>query len=123
MKFLDNLKISAKMLGVLGLLGAVTTGLFIFGSVEMRAIDTEYAGLTDRLARLERAGLVLRSRSAADARSLLVELTDAGRRVAEAAFRQDMAAEKALLAGLNEAERLRLASLLAKLARSLGGSA
>jgi methyl-accepting chemotaxis protein len=50
MKFLDNLKISAKMLGNLGLLGAVMAGLVIFSSVEMDSIDTEYTELTDKLA-------------------------------------------------------------------------
>ena len=50
MKFLDNLNISIKMLGVLGLLGAVTAGLVVLSGVEMRAIDTDYTGLTDRLA-------------------------------------------------------------------------
>jgi methyl-accepting chemotaxis protein len=50
MKFLDNHKISAKMLGNLGLLAAVTAGLVIFSSSEMTAIDKEYTELTDRLA-------------------------------------------------------------------------
>ena len=73
-------------------------------------------GLTDRLARLETAGLVRRAPSEADARSLLVELTAAGRKRAEAAFREDMAVEKALLGGLTSAEREQLGRLLAKLA-------
>lgn len=72
-------------------------------------------GLTDRLARLERLGLVRRRANEQDARSLLVELTTKGRRVGEAAFRQDMQVELALLSGLSEAERKQLSFLLARL--------
>ena len=76
-------------------------------------------GLTNRLARLEAAGLVSRPLSEADSRSLLAELTPAGRRVAEAAFREDMRVEADLLKGLTKAETRQLALLLAKLASSL----
>lgn len=76
-------------------------------------------GLTNRLARLEAAGLVTRPPSDEDSRSLLAELTPAGRRVAEAAFRDDMRVEADLLKGLNRAETRQLALLLAKLASSL----
>jgi DNA-binding MarR family transcriptional regulator len=73
-------------------------------------------GLTDRLARLESAGLVRRLASEADARSLLVELTPSGRKRTEAAFREDMATEKQLLTGLTSEERVLLGRLLARLA-------
>jgi len=73
-------------------------------------------GLTDRLARLEAAGLVRRVPSEVDARSLLVELTPAGRKRAEIAFREDMQVEKAMLAALTASEREQLGRLLAKLA-------
>ncbi|MCB4769393.1 MarR family transcriptional regulator [Ancylobacter sp. Lp-2] len=76
-------------------------------------------GLTDRLARLEKAGLVVRRPSESDARSLLVELTDEGRARAEAAFRADMAAEARLLTVLTREEREQLASLLARLAMAM----
>lgn len=79
-------------------------------------------GLTDRLARLEKAGLVKRLPSPDDARSLLVELTPLGRRRATAAFREDMAVEARLLAGLSSREKRQLAALLSKLARSIGGT-
>jgi DNA-binding MarR family transcriptional regulator len=72
-------------------------------------------GLTDRLARLAEAGLVVRTPSEHDARSLLVELTEEGRRRAEAAFREDMATEARLVAGLDQAEQAALAKLLCKL--------
>lgn len=76
-------------------------------------------GLTNRLARLEAAGFVTRPPSEADSRSLLAELTPAGRRVAEAAFREDMQVEADLLRGLTKAETRQLALLLSKLASSL----
>lgn len=76
-------------------------------------------GLTDRLDRLRRAGLIRREPSPDDRRSLLVQLTPDGRKRAEAAFREDMALERELLAGLQEQELDDLARLLAKLASSL----
>lgn len=78
-------------------------------------------GLTDRLARLEKAGLVERLPSDTDARSLLVQLTTAGRQLAETAFREDMLVEAELLAALSAEERAQLGNLLAKLASGLPG--
>lgn len=72
-------------------------------------------GLTDRLNRLQKAGLIARQRCGYDARSLLVELTTKGHAVAQTAFREDMALEAQLLEGLTEAERTQLAALLARL--------
>jgi DNA-binding MarR family transcriptional regulator len=80
-----------------------------------RSLMISSGGLTDRLARLAEAGLVVRTPSARDARSLLVELTKEGQRRAEAAFREDMVVEARLLAGLNDREQTALATLLAKL--------
>ncbi len=76
-------------------------------------------GLTDRLNRLTKAGLVLREPSPDDARSLLVKLTPKGLQSAQSAFREDMATERALLRGLSVAEQDQLAALLSKLALSL----
>jgi DNA-binding MarR family transcriptional regulator len=84
-----------------------------------RTLMISSGGLTDRLTRLEKAGLVRRSPGEADKRSLLVELTKAGRDKAEAAFREDMALEKKLLAGLTKSDRGKLAELLRKLAFSV----
>lgn len=80
-------------------------------------------GLTDRLDRLESAGLVRRVPSDADARSLLVELTPSGRKRAEQAFRADMALEKSLLRSLTADEREQLGRLLAKLGMQLAKTA
>ncbi|MDB5492675.1 MAG: MarR family transcriptional regulator [Phenylobacterium sp.] len=81
-----------------------------------RSLMISSGGLTDRLARLAAAGLVARPPSPQDARSLLVQLTDEGRRRAEAAFREDMAVERNLLAGLDDRDREMLSALLSKLA-------
>lgn len=72
-------------------------------------------GLTHRLDRLEKAGLVAREQAPHDGRSLLVVLTEEGRARAEAAFRTDMASEARFLDALDQAERDALAGLLRKL--------
>lgn len=72
-------------------------------------------GLTHRLDRLEKAGLVRREKSAKDGRSVQVALTEAGAELAERAFRTDMASELAFLQPLDEGERELLAGLLRKL--------
>lgn len=76
-------------------------------------------GLTARLDRLEKAGLVRRSAADADARSLLVELTPDGRKRIEAAFRDDMAIENKMVEALSASERADLVRLLRKLALAL----
>ncbi|MDO9418891.1 MarR family winged helix-turn-helix transcriptional regulator [Pararhizobium sp.] len=72
-------------------------------------------GLTHRLDRLEKAGLIRRERSENDGRGFAVCLTDEGAQRAEMAFRADMASESAFLAGLDPAERVSLSGLLRKL--------
>lgn len=79
-------------------------------------------GLTHRLARLDRAGLIRREPSPEDGRSLLVCLTEEGRGRAEAAFRADMESETKFLADLDPADREALRGLLRKLAISVEGS-
>ena len=84
-----------------------------------RAMMISSGGLTDRLDRLAAKGLVRRRESEEDKRSLLVELTAKGRACIEAAFREDMAVENELVAGLTAAERNELARLLEKLAQQM----
>ncbi|HEX3942600.1 MAG TPA: MarR family transcriptional regulator [Rhizomicrobium sp.] len=78
-------------------------------------------GLTARLDRLEDAGLIRRRASEEDARSLLVELTTAGRKKIEAAFRADMELENKMVSGLSESERAELVRLLRKLTQAMKG--
>jgi DNA-binding MarR family transcriptional regulator len=80
-------------------------------------------GLTDRLSRLERRGLIARIPCEEDRRSLIVELTETGRVLVEAAFEADMAVERGLLDGLSATERRDLAALLTKLAASIEAKA
>jgi DNA-binding MarR family transcriptional regulator len=87
-----------------------------------RSLMVSSGGLTDRLNRLERSGLIRREAHAGDARSLPVELTKEGRRRAEAAFREDMRIEADLLSALSAAERRALEALLRKLVLSLDAS-
>jgi DNA-binding MarR family transcriptional regulator len=72
-------------------------------------------GLTHRLDRLEKAGLIRREKSPHDGRSVQVALTEAGALRVEEAFRMDMANEAAFLQSLDAREREALADLLRKL--------
>ena len=72
------------------------------------------AGITSRLDRLERHGYVKRTRHPSDRRSVLVQLTDAGRKAVEEAVSADTAREREVVAGLNATERRTLAALLKK---------
>jgi len=73
-------------------------------------------GLTARLERLEKAGLIRRRPAEDDARSLLVELTPAGKKTIEDAFRADMAIENKMVESLTAEEHSTLVRLLRKLA-------
>lgn len=73
-------------------------------------------GLTARLARLEKAGLIARLPDPDDARSMLVQLTPAGADLTERAFREDMAFEGKVLDALTADEQATLEHLLRKLA-------
>jgi DNA-binding MarR family transcriptional regulator len=79
-----------------------------------RSMMISSGGLTDRLDRLTASGLIRRRPSTEDARSLLVELTAAGRKRIEAAFAADMAIEDKLVAGLTREEHAQLVQLLRK---------
>jgi len=80
-----------------------------------RSLMISSGGLTDRLRRLQRARLITRDASPEDARSLRVRLTAAGKDLAEAAVRADMALEAQLVGELSRDERRALAGLLRKL--------
>ena len=72
-------------------------------------------GMTKRLDRLERAGLVERLPDPGDRRGRLVSLTDRGREVTDAALLDHLANEQRLLGALSAGERSQLAGLLRKL--------
>ncbi|WP_165404237.1 MarR family winged helix-turn-helix transcriptional regulator [Rhizobium leguminosarum] len=79
------------------------------------ALMISSGGLTHRLDRLEKAGLIRREKSPRDGRSVLVALSEAGAALAEKAFRTDMANESSFLRALDGKEREALAALLRKL--------
>lgn len=72
-------------------------------------------GLTDRLNRLVKKGLIERIVTASDRRSLPVSLSERGLDVIRRAYAEDMEVERELLSGLTEKDRIALAHLLAKL--------
>lgn len=77
------------------------------------------AGMTNRLNRLEAAGLVVRRQDPADRRGSLVELTAEGRTVADRAVEDLVAGENTIFAVLSTTERERLDRTLDKLLASL----
>lgn len=76
-------------------------------------------GLTARLGKLEKAGLITRPPSPDDARSTLVQLTAAGLSKVEVAFREDMALESRMIQGLSPQQKAQLTDLLKVLETSL----
>lgn len=88
-----------------------------------RSLMITSGGLTHRLGRLEKAGLIRREKSAEDGRSLLVVLTELGFQRAEEALRADMASEAQFLASLDPARRAALAELLRELLATLESEA
>jgi DNA-binding MarR family transcriptional regulator len=77
-------------------------------------------GMTNRLDRLERAGLISRDPHPDDRRSVLVALTPAGRELADTAFAATMEAQDRLLAPLSQREREEIAAALRQLLLALG---
>jgi len=77
------------------------------------------AGITSRLDRLEQRGYVKRRRDPDDRRGVLVELTEAGRRVLDQAVSANSGQEKELVANLTRQEQKVLAGLLKKLLAGL----
>ena len=84
-----------------------------------RSLMISSGGLTARLDRLEKQGLIERGEPEGDGRSLPVTLTKEGRKRAETSFRKDMEVEAGLLQALTVQEQRLLAQLLRKLVLSL----
>ncbi|MFZ0324051.1 MAG: MarR family transcriptional regulator [Actinomycetes bacterium] len=68
--------------------------------------------MTNRIDRLEASGLVNRRPDAIDRRSVVVQLTDAGRSRVDSALADLLEHERAILAGLSGDEQSELATLL-----------
>lgn len=76
-------------------------------------------GITNRLDRLERAGLIERKKHPTDRRATLVTLTEQGLTLINAMLPLHIANEERVLAGLSLAEQQQLDLLLGKLLQSL----
>jgi MarR family 2-MHQ and catechol resistance regulon transcriptional repressor len=88
------------------------------------AVHLTSGSITAAIDRLEGKGLVARGEHPSDRRARVVHLTEAGRTLIEAAFREHEAAMEAATAGLTAAERGEAVELLKKLglrARELKG--
>lgn len=76
-------------------------------------------GMTNRIDRLEKAGLIARRKHPTDRRGTLVELTAAGLALIDGMLAAHVANERAALAALSGAEQAQLNTLLAKLLAGL----
>jgi DNA-binding MarR family transcriptional regulator len=92
-------------------------------TVLARTLMLSPAAMTNRLDRLERAGLVTRSVDAGNRRSTLVALAAAGRTSVDAAVGEHLANEVRLLGGLTAAQRRTLDELLRLLLATLSDPA
>lgn len=76
-------------------------------------------GLTQRIDRLERAGLVERTKSPGDRRIVYIELTAAGRSLIDTVLQRHFEEQNNFLAGLTRNEQRQLGQLLSRLEISL----
>ena len=88
-----------------------------------RGLMLSSAGVTSRLDRLERRGLVARHPDPDDRRGVLIELTDRGAELVDAAIAANTASEQQLLVGFDPADLDVLQRLLRTLAVALEGPA
>jgi len=84
-----------------------------------RALLLSSAGVTSRIDRLERRGLIVRLPDADDRRGVLVELTDKGRELVDAAIAANTTSESEVLSRLDADERATLEQLLRKVISNL----
>ncbi|MFJ9177387.1 MarR family winged helix-turn-helix transcriptional regulator [Streptomyces sp. NPDC102360] len=77
------------------------------------------AGVTLRMDRLEKDGLIVRERDAEDRRVVYSRLTDEGLAKVDEVFADHLANEERMLADISPAERRQLARLLGKLEHSI----
>jgi DNA-binding MarR family transcriptional regulator len=88
-----------------------------------RAMVLSPAATTHRIQRLEERGLVARTPDPADGRFGVVELTEAGRQLVDAAVTDHVANLDRLLADLPAGDRPRLTAMLASVERVADGAA
>lgn len=86
-----------------------------------RKVLTSAGNMTDVIDKLAARGLVTRARAPQDRRSVIVDLTPAGRELIEKTFPQHAQDIAAAMAGLDQAELATLEILLRKLGLAAGG--
>ena len=84
-----------------------------------RGLMLSSAGMTKRLDRLEKRGLVKRRPDPKDRRGVMIQLSESGRRLVAKAVAENTRTEAALLSGLSAKERRLLGDLLRTLLRQL----
>ena len=84
-----------------------------------RELEVSTGAMTNRLDKLERGGLVARSKDPHDRRGVLLALTDAGLQRLEAYIDRGAHRERELLEGLTDTDKRRLNALLTRLLASL----
>jgi DNA-binding MarR family transcriptional regulator len=84
-----------------------------------RGLMLTSAGVTSRIDRLERRGLVRRLDDPIDRRGVIIELTDEGLAIVDAAVAANSASDRQLLARLDPDELVQLEGLLRKLLSGL----
>ena len=85
-----------------------------------RKVLTSAGNMTDVIDKLAARGLVTRARAPQDRRSVIVDLTPAGRELIEKTFPQHAQDIAAAMAGLDALELATLETLLRKLGRAIG---
>lgn len=88
-----------------------------------RAVGLDKSTLTPALDQLERKGLILRERTAADRRTYALSLTEKGETLLTELITKVERHEENIVAALSSPERATLLRLLKKIARSLGSGA
>jgi DNA-binding MarR family transcriptional regulator len=111
------------LLDVLGALRRAGTPFRRTPTALYRACLLSSGAMTNRLDRLERAGLVTRMPDPQDRRGILVGLTEQGRDVVEQAVAAGWVTQHQLMAALTPAECETIAALLRKLLLALEGPA
>jgi DNA-binding MarR family transcriptional regulator len=97
---------------------ALHTGRKAHGEL-CRELGVSTGAMTNRLDKLERSGLVVRSRDPRDRRGVQLELTGPGNDLLDETVSAGARRERELLSGLSSSERRQLNRLLRKLVESL----
>ena len=120
--------------GLAGRMGGLTPGRFsllvllhanpgINQTDLSRGVGVDKSTLTPALDQLEKKGLILRQRTAADRRTYSLSLSPAGEQLLSELMNKVEQHERNIIAGLTPSERVTLTRLLKKMARSLGSEA